>query len=78
MAIAWRWVRAVAREHFLDRDARVAGPEQVDEPARADRVGAPAAGRLHRLGLGVGEPVEDAASLLQPGKHRRGRRGAHQ
>ncbi len=45
-------VRAVAREHLLDRDARVARPEQVDEAIGGDRVGAPAAGRLdaHRPG----------------------------
>ena len=33
-------VRAVAREHLLERDARVAGPEQVDEPAVGDGRGA--------------------------------------
>ena len=54
-------VRAVAGEHLLDRDARVAGPEQVDQAVGGDRLGAPAAGGLDRLGLGRGEPLEQDA-----------------
>ena len=53
-------VRAVAREHLLDRDARVAGAEEVDEAVGGDGVGAPLAGLLDRLGLRRGDAVEHA------------------
>ena len=55
-------VRAVAREHLLDRDARVAGPEQVDEAVVRDRLGAPAAGGLDGLALGRRQALEQDAS----------------
>ena len=45
-------IRAVAGEHLLHGDPRVAGPEQVHEPVGGDRVGAPVARGLDRLRLG--------------------------
>ena len=56
-------IRAVAREHLLDRDARVAGAEEVDEPAAGDRVGAD-----RRLGDRVGlraRCVEELRAALE-------------
>ena len=44
-------VGAVAREHLLDGDPRVAGAEEVDEPVAGDRVGAEPARGLDRLVL---------------------------
>ena len=64
-------VRAVAREHLLDRDPRMAGPEQVDETAAGDRVGTPLAGFGDRPGLGLAEPGEQALGLGQPVEHAR-------
>ena len=61
-------VRAVAREHLLDRDARVAGPEQVDEAVGGDRVGAPLAGRLDGVGLGRGQALEQGRRRGQPSR----------
>ena len=72
-------IRAVAREHLLDRDPRVAGPEQVDEPVGGDRVGAPLARLLDRVGLGRREPLEQrrrASSSQASARRRRGRRHA--
>ncbi len=64
-------VRAVAREHLLDRDARMTGPEQVDETAAGDRVGTPRARFGDRPGLGLAEPGEQALGLGQPVEHAR-------
>ena len=60
-------VRAVAREHLLDRDPRVAGPEQVDEAAGGDRLGAPLAGlsRWRRPGSPQGARAARMASSSQ-------------
>ncbi len=66
-------VGPVAREHLLDRDAGVPGPEEVDEAVRGDRLGAPAAGGLDPLGLRLGDAREDHGSFMQTGPG--GRRG---
>ena len=72
-------IRAVAREHLLDGDARVARPEQVDEAvgarSRRHTTGSPAPSR--RPGV-VGEAVEDGTRRVEPGEHRDGGRGGHQ
>ena len=64
--------RAVAREHLLDGDPRVARPEEVDETAGADRVGAEPArlGDRLRLVLDAGRAVggvEEAGFPRRPG-----------
>ena len=68
-------VRAVAREHLLDRDPRVAGPEEMDEAVRCDRIGAPLARGLDRLALCRGDPIEDSGRLGHPGKRSCGSHG---
>ena len=55
-------VRAVAREHLLDRDARVACAEEVDQAAAGDRVGAPLAGGLDGIRLRVADALEQRLS----------------
>ena len=60
----------VAREHLLDGDPRVAGAEEVDEPAAADRVGAQV-GRPLELGVLVGEPVQQLAHHVEVAGRRR-------
>src|SRR5829696_5826510 len=57
-------IRAVAREHLLDRDPRMAGAEHVHESAAADRVRADPARALHRLALGL-EPLEQRLRGLE-------------
>jgi hypothetical protein len=57
-------IRAVAREHLLDGDPRVAGAEDVHEAAAADRVRADLARALHRLALGL-EPLEERLRGLE-------------
>ena len=63
-------IRAVAREHLLDRDARVAGAEQVDQAVRRDGIGAPAARRLEGIGLGRGEALEQRVRIADPRERR--------
>ena len=51
----------------------MARPEQVDEAVRRDRLGAPLAGRLDRVRLGLGEALEDGAGGRDPRQAERGR-----
>src|SRR6478752_5777887 len=59
-------VRAVAREHLLDRDARVPGAEEVDEPVVGDGIGSPLACRLDRVSLRGADAIEHRGGLAQP------------
>jgi hypothetical protein len=65
-------IRAVAGEHLLDRDARVARAERVHEAAGADRVGADVGGALE-VGVLLGDAVEQLADRVDVAQ-RRGRR----
>ena len=68
-------VRTVAREHLLDRNPRMARPEQVDETVRGDRLGRPLARGLDRAGLGRGHLLEDGRRCGHPGQRRNARHG---
>jgi hypothetical protein len=69
-------VRAVAREHLLDGDPRVARAEEVHQPAAADRPRAEGAGALDLLRLGALDPLEHLARRLDPLCRRRRRHSA--
>ena len=68
-------IRAVAREHLLDRDARVAGAEEMDEPVGRDGLRAPLAGLFDGVRLGRLETLEKADGLGQPWHPPAGRAG---
>lgn len=59
-------VRAVAGEHLLQRDAGVAGAEQVDQAAGRYRVRAQAGGPGDGRHLGGFEPVEHGSRCAEP------------
>ena len=69
-------VRAVAWEQLLDRHARMAGAERVDEPAGRDRVRAQPARRVERLRLRL-QTVEQLAGAREKLRRGRSRVGSH-
>ena len=68
-------IRAVAREHLLHRDARVAGAEQVHQAVGRDRVGAPLRWPVSMASAWVSATrVEERLGLAEPGAARARRR----